>query len=423
MDTSIKFNDFVAMQGQVMTTKVNGSDYKNDAFYGFMQQTAETQKTSNQNSAKKNTSSKDTPKNDAVNKDEDVTKPETQQKEDVTENDTKDVKEDMIQQVDLAMFAAAVNVNIVPAENIVSETVSEAPILQTEVTQVQTNMNVNADANTTEQNVQVADTMQQQGNESKVEQTTQQTAQTEEIVSEQKPNEIQTEKVVEMQPKQEQVKQTETTKVETKTEAVKTTAEETNVIEQTAETETKSDTTQTNTSEEDTDLFEKEISTTSKKTFSEDVINIKVGENTQIADAEMAQKVSDKMLAKFAQHENEFEIQLTPKELGKIVIKLVMENGQAHVSMFAENAKTSNLLAEKAREISSIIEQNTGNKTDVIVVDKQEMEAQYQNKEGKGEGFTRQQEEQQRQHQQRLQQEQSRDFIQQMRLGLWNEVS
>lgn len=423
MDTSIKFNDFVAMQGQVMTTKVNGSDYKNDAFYGFMQQTAETQKTSNQNSAKKNTSSKDTPKNDAVNKDEDVTKPETQQKEDVTENDTKDVKEDMIQQVDLAMFAAAVNVNIVPAENIVSETVSEAPILQTEVTQVQTNMNVNADANTTKQNVQVADTMQQQGNESKVEQTTQQTAQTEEIVSEQKPNEIQTEKVVEMQPKQEQVKQTETTKVETKTEAVKTTAEETNVIEQTAETETKSDTTQTNTSEEDTDLFEKEISTTSKKTFSEDVINIKVGENAQIADAEMAQKVSDKMLAKFAQHENEFEIQLTPKELGKIVIKLVMENGQAHVSMFAENAKTSNLLAEKAREISSIIEQNTGNKTDVIVVDKQEMEAQYQNKEGKGEGFTRQQEEQQRQHQQRLQQEQSRDFIQQMRLGLWNEVS
>ncbi len=202
---------------------------------------------------------------------------------------------------------------------------------------------------------------------------------------------------------------------------MKTTAEETNVVEQT--TETKSDTTQTNTSEEDTDLFEKEMPTTSKKTFSEDVINIKVGENAQIADAEMAQKVSDKMLAKFAQHENEFEIQLTPKELGKIVIKLVMENGQAHVSMFAENTKTSSLLAEKAREISSIIEQNTGNKTDVVVVDKQEMEAQYQNKEGKGEGFTRQQEEQQRQHQQRLQQEQSRDFIQQMRLGLWNRVS
>lgn len=423
MDTSIKFNDFVAMQGQVMTTKVNGSDYKNDAFYGFMQQTAETQKTSNQDSAKKNTSSKDTSKNDVVDKKEDTTKTETQQKEDVTENDTKDVKEDMIQQVDLAMFAAAVNVNIVPAENTVLEAVSENPIVQTEVAQVQTNVNVNTDANTTEQKVQVADIMQQQGNEVKAEQATQQTAQTEKIVSEQKPNETQVEKAIEVQPRQEQVKQTETAKLETKTEAVKTTAEETNVVEQTIETETKSDTAQTNTSEEDTDLFEKEMPTTSKKTFSEDVINIKVGENAQITDAEMAQKVSDKMLAKFAQHENEFEIQLTPKELGKIVIKLVMENGQAHVSMFAENAKTSSLLAEKAREISSIIEQNTGNKTDVVVVDKQEMEAQYQNKEGKGEGFTRQQEEQQRQHQQRLQQEQSRDFIQQMRLGLWNRVS
>ena len=367
MDTSVKFNDFVAMQGQAMTTKVNGSDYKNDAFYGFMQQTAETQKISNQDSVKKNTSSKDTSKNDAVDKKEDATKTESQQKEDVTENDTKDVKEDMIQQVDLAMFAAAVNVNIVPAENTVSEAVSENPIVQTEVAQVQTNVNANIDANTTEQKVQVADTMQQQGNEMKVEQATQQTAQTEKIVSEQKPNETQTEKAIEVQPKQEQVKQTETAKVETKTETVKTTAEETNVVEQT--TETKSDTTQTNTSEEDTDLFEKEMPTTSKKTFSEDVINIKVGENAQIADAEMAQKVSDKMLAKFAQHENEFEIQLTPKELGKIVIKLVMENGQAHVSMFAENTKTSSLLAEKAREISSIIEQNTGNKTHVVLVD------------------------------------------------------
>ena len=73
MDTSVKFNDFATMQGQAMTTKVNGSDYKNDAFYGFMQQTAETQKTSNQNPAKKNTSSKDTSKNDAIDKKEDIT--------------------------------------------------------------------------------------------------------------------------------------------------------------------------------------------------------------------------------------------------------------------------------------------------------------------------------------------------------------
>ena len=174
MDTSVKFNDFATMQGQAMTTKVNGSDYKNDAFYGFMQQTAETQKTSNQNPAKKNTSSKDTSKNDAIDKKEDITKSETQQKEDVTENDTKDVKEDMIQQVDLAMFAATVNVNIVPAENMASEAVSENPILQTEVAQVQTNVNVNTDTNTTEQTVQLVDTAQQQVNENMVEQTTQQ---------------------------------------------------------------------------------------------------------------------------------------------------------------------------------------------------------------------------------------------------------
>ena len=90
--------------------------------------------------------------------------------------------------------------------------------------------------------------------------------------------------------------------------------------------------------------------------------------------------------------------------------------------MFAENAKTSSLLAEKAREISSIIEQNTGNETNVEVIDKKEMQAQDQNREAKGDGFARQKEEQQKQHQQRMQAEQSADFIQQMRLGLWNMV-
>ena len=96
-----------------------------------------------------------------------------------------------------------------------------------------------------------------------------------------------------------------------------------------------------------------------------------------------------------------------------------MQNGQAHVSMFAENAKTSSLLAEKAREISSIIEQNTGNET-TVEVNKKEMQTQDQNRESKGEGFDRQKEEQQKQHQHKLQAERSAGFIQQMRLGLWN---
>ena len=411
MDTSVKLNDFVTMQGQVSATRVNGSDYKNEAFYGFMQQTAQTQKTSNNDTAtkskpKKDTASKDTAKEDSVDKKEDVTKPEKQQGEETNSKDVKEVKDNMMQQVDLAMFAAAVNTNIVPVENQAENAVVETPIVQTDAVQATTQMN--------------ADVTQQTAVEGKVVQQT--TVQTEEAVVKEAPKEVEVEKAVEVQPKQEQKQQTEAVKADVKTETAKAT-EETVVVktEQTA-TETKTDTAQTNTSEEDADFFEEEIPTTNRRTFSDDVINIKVGENAQISGGEVAQKVSDKMLAKFAQHENEFEIQLMPKELGKIVIKLVMENGQAHVSMFAENAKTSSLLAEKAREISSIIEQNTGNEKNVEVIDKKEMQAQDQNREAKGDGFARQKEEQQKQHQQRMQAEQSADFIQQMRLGLWNMV-
>lgn len=423
MDTSVKLNDFVTMQGQVSATRVNGSDYKNEAFYGFMQQTAQTQKTSNNDTAtkskpKKDTASKDTAKEDSVDKKEDVTKPEKQQGEETNSKDVKEVKDNMMQQVDLAMFAAAVNTNIVPVENQAENAVVETPIVQTDAVQATTQMN----ADVTQQTA-VEGNVVQQANENGTEQVVQQTTvQTEEAVVKEAPKEVEVEKAVEVQPKQEQKQQTEAVKADVKTETAKAT-EETVVVktEQTA-TETKTDTAQTNTSEEDADFFEEEIPTTNRRTFSDDVINIKVGENAQISGGEVAQKVSDKMLAKFAQHENEFEIQLMPKELGKIVIKLVMENGQAHVSMFAENAKTSSLLAEKAREISSIIEQNTGNETNVEVVDKKEMQAQDQNREAKGDGFARQKEEQQKQHQQRMQAEQSADFIQQMRLGLWNMV-
>ncbi|NDO46393.1 flagellar hook-length control protein FliK [Clostridium sp. MD294] len=425
MDTSVKLNDFVTMQGQVSAAKAKGSDYKNEAFYGFMQQTAQTQKTANDNNAtktnaKKDTSSKDTKnKEDSIKEKEDVTKPEKQQGEETDSKDVEQTKGNMIQQVDLAMFVATVNTNIVPVENQTENGAILSPVAQTEVLQATTE--VNADIT---QQTAVEGNVIQQGNEKGAEQVVQQTTvQTEEAVVKEAPKEVEVEKAVEVQPKQEQKQQTEAVKTDAKVETAKAT-EETVVVktEQATTAETNTNTAQTNTSEEETNIFEEEIPTTNRKTFSDDVINIKVGENAQISGGEVAQKVSDKMLAKFAQHENEFEIQLMPKELGKIVIKLVMENGQAHISMFAENAKTSSLLAEKAREISSIIEQNTGNETNVEVVDKKEMQAQDQNREAKGDGFARQKEEQQKQHQQRMQAEQSIDFIQQMRLGLWNAV-
>ncbi len=409
MDTSVKVSDFVAMQGQMTSQKLTGANYKNDAFYRFMKQTADTQKTSDSSGSKRDTSTKETSKNDTLDKTEDSTKSETEKPEDVTK-DVQDTKDNMLQQMDLALLAATVSANMVTTQQTQKgKAVVKEPAVQSEIlTQIDANM-----AQQTKQTAQPNQSIPQNLGEKVVQVTTEQPqTMTQETVSKQEvPKEVANTTNTEQNQKQ-----SETVKTDAK---VITTDQTTQKSVTVAKETTQQNDAQANTSP-DTEATEQASEVPVKKTFSEDVITVKVGENAQINDPEMTQKLADKMLTKFSQNQNEFEIQLTPKELGKITIKLMMENGQAHISMFAENAKTMSLLAEKAKELGAIIQQHTGNQTNVEVVDQKTMENQNQNKEQKGDGFARQQQEQQRQHQERLRQEQSRDFVQQMRLGLWN---
>ena len=409
MDTSVKVSDFVAMQGQMTSQKLTGANYKNDAFYRFMKQTADTQKTSDSSGSKRDTSTKETSKNDTLDKTEDSTKSETEKPEDVTK-DVQDTKDNMLQQMDLALLAATVSANMVTTQQTQKgKAVVKEPAVQSEIlTQIDANM-----AQQTKQTAQPNQSIPQNLGEKAVQVTTEQPqTMTQETVSKQEvPKEVANTTNTEQNQKQ-----SETVKTDAK---VITTDQTTQKSVTVAKETTQQNDAQANTSP-DTEATKQASEVPVKKTFSEDVITVKVGENAQINDPEMTQKLADKMLTKFSQNQNEFEIQLTPKELGKITIKLIMENGQAHISMFAENAKTMSLLAEKAKELGAIIQQHTGNQTNVEVVDQKTMENQNQNKEQKGDGFARQQQEQQRQHQERLRQEQSRDFIQQMRLGLWN---
>lgn len=409
MDTSVKVSDFVAMQGQMMSQKLTGANYKNDAFYRFMKQTADTQKTSDSSGSKRDTSTKETSKNDTLDKTEDSTKSDTEKPEDVTK-DVQDTKDNMLQQMDLALLAATVSANMVTTQQTQKgKAVVKEPAVQSEIlTQIDANM-----AQQTKQTAQPNQSIPQNLGEKAVQVTTEQPqTMTQETVSKQEvPKEV-----VNTTNTEQNQKQSETVKTDAK---VITTDQTTQKSVTVAKETTQQNDAQANTSP-DTEATKQASEVPVKKTFSEDVITVKVGENAQINDPEMTQKLADKMLTKFSQNQNEFEIQLTPKELGKITIKLMMENGQAHISMFAENAKTMSLLAEKAKELGAIIQQHTGNQTNVEVVDQKTMENQNQNKEQKGDGFARQQQEQQRQHQERLRQEQSRDFVQQMRLGLWN---
>lgn len=155
------------------------------------------------------------------------------------------------------------------------------------------------------------------------------------------------------------------------------------------------------------------------KTPLTDTVQVKVGDVVKVNEGNFSENLGEKIVNHIPLKENEFVIELMPKELGKVTIKLVTEAGKTMVSMTSDNVRTLSLLAEHARGIGLIVENNTGTQT---VVQVQEEPAFYeQQKENQG---------QQQGHQQRHQQESNSnetelDFMQQVRLGLaqvdgWN---
>ncbi|MEG0895736.1 MAG: flagellar hook-length control protein FliK, partial [Oscillospiraceae bacterium] len=67
-------------------------------------------------------------------------------------------------------------------------------------------------------------------------------------------------------------------------------------------------------------------------------------------------QVAEAIKTNLSEGKKEFEIQLMPENLGKISVKLVLENGALSVEMKAVNPKTQSLLAENSAEIKSILE-------------------------------------------------------------------
>lgn len=150
-----------------------------------------------------------------------------------------------------------------------------------------------------------------------------------------------------------------------------------------------------------------------KKPEVTDVVRVKVGDVVNVNEGNFAKDVSDQIIVKLPEKQGEFEIQLAPKDLGKITIKLAFEAGQAIVTMSCSNPKTMNLLAETAQQIGMIVENNTGQKTVVEVQDDKNL---YQQQDENNSSNGRQHGESQKEG--RKDREDTIDFIQQMRLGL-----
>lgn len=109
-------------------------------------------------------------------------------------------------------------------------------------------------------------------------------------------------------------------------------------------------------------------------------------------------QVTDQILVNYNQNRTEFQMELYPEKLGKVSVKLTMENNVLTVAVSAEDSKTQSLLLSHAGHIQSILQDST--KQNVQVVDPQPKQWYQQNQDNPH----------QSQQDQRQQQQQSRTF-------------
>ena len=122
------------------------------------------------------------------------------------------------------------------------------------------------------------------------------------------------------------------------------------------------------------------------------------------------QDVGTRLAASLPRTDGTLTIELEPAALGKMTIKVVYEAGKAAVSIVSANPRTVELLSQNAGEIARILEERTGQVTEVYTPDpRQSME------DGQA-GQERQQHQQENPEKEKH--DQTESFTQMLRLGL-----
>ncbi len=118
---------------------------------------------------------------------------------------------------------------------------------------------------------------------------------------------------------------------------------------------------------------------------------------------------------KLSEGRQEFDLELNPRELGKVNIKMIFENGKAQLIMSASNSKAHHLLSMQADALRGILEDNTG--LDSTITLKQ---AETDSNQFDRDNFQEQSNSQQNQRQQQEKKDYTGDisFMDRLRLGL-----
>ena len=135
------------------------------------------------------------------------------------------------------------------------------------------------------------------------------------------------------------------------------------------------------------------------------------------SEAKLPEDVAEFLSNKTELQHGEIKIELEPRNLGQITVKVNYSGGKANIVITAENPKTLHLLQTGAEDMGRILEQKTGELTKIVVQEEQHAPSFHQqgqsNSENKEEAERRQ-----REQQERAQQDNAEGFLQRMRLGL-----
>ena len=174
-------------------------------------------------------------------------------------------------------------------------------------------------------------------------------------------------------------------------------------------------------SQEGEDNQKAEVMTASQPLFKEvKAAPVKVGENFQLdtEQPDMEQKLADTIRFAAQQDLRQIEIKLSPENLGNMTIKLTQaSDGTLQVVLHTDNAKAANLLGQHLDNLNAALQSYNHNEVRVEVRENSQQPEQQQHQQTDPDGHNQQQQ-QQRQHQKDS--GQSEDFIQKLRLGLFN---
>lgn len=116
-------------------------------------------------------------------------------------------------------------------------------------------------------------------------------------------------------------------------------------------------------------------------------------------------------------HKGEIKIELEPRSLGQITVKVNFSAGKANVVILAENAKTLHLLQSGAEDMARILEQKTGEQTKVVVHEEAKGENLFRDDSSRG-NENKDEAERRLREEAEKKKDSTEEFIHRMRLGL-----